>query len=61
MILSSLLGSPAFFDGLWQIPKDTRSRAELRNEIKDNEKVMKVNYFLGTEVVIVFSHPLFLP
>jgi len=33
----------------------------LLNEIKGNEKVMKVNYFLGTGVMMVFSHPLFLP
>jgi len=56
-VLSALQGSPPFFDGLWQFRR-TRSQTELQNEMKGDEKVMKVNYFLGA-VVAVFSHPLF--
>ena len=32
----------------------------LQKEIKVNEKVIKLDYFWGA-VVMIFSHPLFLP
>ena len=46
-VLSFPLGSPAFFDRLWQFRR-TRPPAELQND-----------YFLDA-AVMAFSHPLFL-
>jgi len=40
-VLSALQGSPPFFDGLWQFRR-TRWQTGLQNEIKGDEKVMKI-------------------